>query len=425
MSGKRTFAALAVYNFRLFWIASLIANLGHWVSIIAQDWLVLTILTDNSATALGMVTGLQFLPIPIVSPFAGLVADRFPKRLVVQCTQGALGLNAALLAALVTFDVAELWHVYVLAFVTGTIQSFDAPARQAIVSEMVDERLLPNAVGLNSMQFNSARLVGPAVSGLLIGWFGVAPALWINAISFVPPLLALGMMRVDELHPPKPFKGKGAIREGLRYVRGRRDLQMIFLIVFVLGTFGLNFQVTNALMATEIYHKQADGYGLLGSMMAVGTLAGAIWAARRGYPRVGTLVGALFGFGVCCLLLTTSPWFWLFGLLLVPTGLLSITVLTTANSRTQLTTDPTIRGRVMSLYMAIFLGGTPLGAPLVGWVGEMWGARATLHVGAWSTILTAVFVGGVLLVTRERYPAPLHFLEDVRDRVRRRRRRPR
>lgn len=417
----RTFASLRVHNFKLFWFASLISNLAGWISIIAQDWLVLTILTDNSSTALGLVTGLQFLPIPLLAPFAGAVADRFPKRRVLEVTQGALALSALAMALIVTLGIAQLWHILVLALCIGAIQAFDGPARQSFVSEMVDERMLPNAVGLNSMQFNSARLVGPAVSGLLIGWFGVTPALWINAASFIAPVTALALMRTNELHPAKGRRGKGAVREGLAYIKRRPDLQMIFVMVFMLGTFGLNFQVTNALMATQVFDLGADSYGLLGSMMAVGTLGGAFLAARRGYPRIVLLVGALLGFGVFELILTLSPAYWVYAVLLVPTGFLSITVLTTANSRVQLTTEPEMRGRVMALYTAIFLGGTPVGAPVIGWVGERWGAEATLLVGGIATFLTAVVVGGMLLARSEHYPPTLHFLEVVRDRVRHRR----
>ncbi len=422
MARTTTFASLRVHNFRLFWIASLISSVAGWISVIAQDWLVLTILTDNSAAALGLVTGLQFLPVPLLSPVAGALVDRYNKRHVLQATQLGLGVCSLALALLVTLDVAELWHVFVLAVLIGTVQAFDGPARQAMVSEMVAEELLPNAVGLNSMQFNAARLVGPAISGLLIGWVGVTPALWINAVSFVAPIVALASMRVDELHPARRRAGKGAIREGIAYVARRPDLVMIFLMVFMLGTFGLNFQVANALMATAVFGLGADSYGLLGSMMALGTLSGAILAARRGYPRIGTLVAALMGFAVLESLLTVAPGYWTYAILLVPTGWLAITVMTTANSRVQLTTEPEMRGRVMALYMAIFLGGTPIGAPLIGWVGEHWGARATLLVGGVATGITALLVGGLLLARSEHYPQTLHFLEDVRDRVRNRRR---
>ena len=423
MSKRSTFASLSIRNYRLFWSGSFVANVGTWMNRIAQDWLVLTILTDNSAVALGIVTGLQFLPLPLLSPLAGAFADRFPKRRMLQLTQTGLMLNALILTLLVSFGAAELWHVYVLAVSQGIIQAFDAPARQAFVSEMVSEKNLPNAVGLNSMQFNSARLIGPGISGLLIGWFGVAPALWINTISFLGPILALAAMRASELFPARVGRtGRGAVREGFRYLLGRSDLMLIFAMVFTLGTFGLNFQVTNALMATEVFGLDADAYGLLGSVMAAGTLTGAFIAAGRGYPRFFNIVGALLGFAVCTLALTFAPSYWLFALLLIPTGLASISVMTAANSRVQLTTEPEMRGRIMALYMVVFMGGTPIGAPLVGWIGEVFGARATLLIGSVTTGIVAILAGAVLLVKAKHYPAPLEFLEVTRDRVRKRRR---
>lgn len=420
---RSTFQSLHIRNYRYFWTGSLVANVGTWMNRIAQDWLVLTILTDNSALALGVVTGLQFLPIPILSPLAGALADRFSKRRILQLTQAALMVNALILSLLVSLDLAQLWHVYVLALVQGAVQAFDSPARQSFVSEMVSEKNLPNAVGLNSMQFNSARLVGPGVAGLLIGWFGVAPALWINTVSFLAPIIALHLMRADELHPARAGgSGRGAVMEGVRYLLGRGDLLLIFLMVFTLGTFGLNFQVTNALMATEVFGLDADAYGLLGSVMAAGTLTGAVMAARRGYPRLGRLVLALLGFSVFTLLLTLATSYWVYAAVLVPTGFVAITTMTTANSRVQLTTEPEMRGRIMALYMVVFLGGTPIGAPLVGWIGELWGARATLLVGSVTTGLVGLFVGLVLLAKSEKYPPPLHFLEVTRERVRRSRR---
>lgn len=422
MKRLRTFESLRVHNFRLFWGASLLANTAGWMNVIAQDWLVLTVLTENSAAALGIVTGLQFLPAPLFMPVAGALADRFPKRRVLQVTQSLLVTSALLLALSVSLGIVQLWHVYVLALLNGTIQAFDSPARMSFVAEMVPEKLLPNAVGLNSMQFNSARLLGPAVSGLLIGWIGIAPVLGINVLAALFPLIALTLLRTEELLSPKNSPGKSTVREGLAYVRNRPDLLMIFFAVFMLGTFGLNFQLTNALMATQVFGLGAGEFGLLGSMMAAGTLSGSVMAARRGYPMLGLMVSALGGFALASLALTMAPWYWLYAAMLIPTGFLAITVLTTANSRVQLTTKPELRGRVMALYMAVLLGGTPLGAPTVGWIGELWGARATVLVGAGVTGATAVIIGIFLLITAEHYPAPLHFLESVRTRVRVRRR---
>ncbi|MFT3860368.1 MFS transporter [Micropruina sp.] len=391
-----TFASLRVPNYRLLFLGSLTSNVGTWMARVAQDWLVLTVLTDNSATALGYVTALQFAPGVLISPLAGAVADRFGKRHIMMVTQAGTGLIFAALTALVASGTVQLWHVYVSAVLAGVLWGFDAPARQAFVSEVVPDHLLANAVGLNSASFNGARLLGPAIAGVMIGWVGIWPVFAVNTLSFVAVLLGLVLMKPAALHPAPVRRGRGAIREGLRYVRGRPDLQLILFCVFMLGTFGLNFQITNALMATQVFGVGPEGYGLLGSVMASGTLAAALLAARRGRPRLRLLVGSLAGFAVITTLLAFAPSYWVYAVLLVPVGLSSLTVMTAANTTVQLSTDPAMRGRVMSLYMAIFTGGTPLGAPLIGWVGDAWGPRWTLLVGAIATGLAALLAGGHL-----------------------------
>lgn len=404
----RTFASLAIPNYRLFWSGSLISNTGTWMNRVAQDWLVLTILTDNSAAALGIITGLQFLPIPLLAPLAGAIADRFPKRRVLLVTQIAMAAVSILLASLVTLQVAQLWHLYIIGSLTGVIAAFDMPARQAFVSEMVPPELLANAVGLNSMSFNSARLIGPGAAGLLIAWAGVAPAIWINAASFAAVLAALLAMRSDLLTPAPVRRGRGAIREGFHYIRGRPDLQLVLFLVFILGTFGMNFQLTNALMATEVFHAGPDGYGMLGSIMAIGSLGAALLAARRTRSRLRVLIGSLLAFALITLALALSPTYWLYAVLLAPVGLAALTVMTTANTTVQLTTAPALRGRVMALYLAIFQGGTPLGAPIIGWIGDAFGARWTLAAGAIATGIAAVVVGIVLVVRHPHLRAELH-----------------
>lgn len=410
---SRTFASLSVRNYRYFWTGSFVSNVGTWMNRVAQDWLVLTILTNHSATALGIVTGLQFLPIAVFSPWAGAIADRFQKRRVLMVTQASLAVSAAILAVLVTLGIAQLWQVFVIATLTGIVTAFDAPARQAFASEMVGSDLLTNAVGLNSASFNAARLIGPGVAGLVIAWVGISPALWINTISFAAVILALVAMDTSELTPAPVRRGPGAIREGFTYVRSRPDIMLILLMVFMLGTFGMNFQVTNALMATEVYGVGAEAYGILGSIMAAGSLSAALIAARRERPRLRVLIGSLAGFAVGTFLLASSPWYWLYAVLLIPVGLAALTVMTNANASVQLSTPAPLRGRVMALYMAIFQGGTPIGAPLIGWVGDAFGARATLYVGAVATGIAAA-AAGVLLLWR--YPR-------LRERLRRRLRR--
>lgn len=385
-----TFASLRVRNYRLLFAGSLTSNVGTWMARVAQDWLVLTQLTDHSAMALGIVTALQFAPGVLISPIAGAVADRYGKRRIMMTTQSGTALLFAALTVLVATGAIQLWHVYLTATLAGVLWGFDAPARQAFVSEVVPDDLLSNAVGLNSASFNGARLIGPAIAGLMIAWVGIWPVFAVNTFSFVAVLLGLFLMNPGELRPAPVRRGRGAIREGLAYVKNRPDLQLILFCIFMLGTFGLNFQITNALMATQVFGVGPEGYGLLGSVMASGTLAAALLAARRRRPRLRLLVGALAAFATTTTLLALSPAYWVYAMLLVPVGLTSLTVMTAANTTVQLTTEPAMRGRVMSLYMAIFTGGTPLGAPLIGWVGDAWGPRWTLLVGAIATGLAAL-----------------------------------
>lgn len=398
---SRTFASLRIYNYRCFAAGALASNVGTWMARTAQDWLVLTELTDYSSTALGIVTGLQFLPIPLLAPYAGLIADRMNKVRLLKMTQAALALNALALFILVGTGTAELWHVYVLAVVQGIAVSFDNPARQSFVNELVPHELVPNAVGLNSASFNSARLIGPAVAGVVIGLWGVAPALAINAGSFGAVLLSLFLIRAPKLEPAPARKSRGTVREGIAYVRARPDLLLIFAIIFMLGTFGMNFQITMALMATKVYDKGAEEFGLLGTFMAIGTLGGALLAARRGKPRLRVLLGGLGAFSVVCFVAGLAPSYTMFAILLVPCGFFAMTAMTTANSTVQLSTQPEFRGRVMALYTAIFLGGTPLGAPIIGWVGDAFGPRWTLLVGAIACALTFLAVGWFLVSHRQ------------------------
>jgi MFS family permease len=386
-----TFHSLGVPNYRRYASGAIVSNVGTWMGRVAQDWLVLMVLTNQSASALGIVTGLQFLPFLILAPWAGMIADRFPKRTILLISQSALLVTALALAILTATGAVQLWHVYALALAQGVATAIDNPARQAFVSEMVDHEYLPNAVALNSASFNLGRLIGPGAAGLLIAGAGVAPALFVNAFTFVFVLGALLRMDTRTLTPAPRARGKGQIREGLRYVRRRPDLILIMALVFVLGTFGMNFQMTMALMSTQVFHKGAGEYGLLGSIMAIGSLSAALLSARR-QPRLRVLVVSLAGFTVSTALLATAPTYVMFAVYLVPTGLTALTALTTANAMVQMSVSAAMRGRVMSLYMAIFMGGTPLGAPMIGWIGDAWGARWTIAIG---TITVGLSVAAV------------------------------
>jgi MFS family permease len=393
-----TFASLSVYNYRVFAAGALVSNTGTWMGRVAQDWLVLTQLTPHSSVALGVVTGLQFAPLALFAPVSGMIADRFPKRRILFATQSALALTSLLTGVLVVTGTVQLWHIFVLAFVQGVAAALDNPARQTFVSEMVPHESLSNAVGLNSASFNAGRLIGPGVAGLVIAAVGTGPAFFLNTLSFVAVLFALARMRPGELNITPPHRGKGQIREGLRYVRGRPDIILIMALVFVLGTFGMNFQMTTALMATAVFHKGAGAYGLLGSIMAVGSLSAALLSARRPNPRLRVLLTAYAAFAVAGAALALAPSYVWFAVLLIPVGLTALTVLTTANSMVQLSVAPAMRGRVMALYMAVFMGGTPLGSPLIGWIGSAWGPRWTILVGSLATGLAVL--GAMLYLMR-------------------------
>jgi MFS family permease len=415
-----TFASLSIYNYRLFAAGALVSNTGTWMGRVAQDWLVLTVLAPHTSVAppvaLGIVTGLQFAPLALLAPMGGMIADRFPKRRILFATQSAMALTSLLTGILVVTGAVQLWHIYLLALVQGVATALDNPARQTFVSEMVPRQSLSNAVGLNSASFNAARLIGPGVAGLVIAAFDTGPAFFINTLSFVAVLFALARMRTGELNiTPRP-RGKGQIREGLRYVRGRPDIILIMALVFVLGTFGMNFQMTTALMATAVFGKGAGGYGLLGSIMAVGSLSAALLSARRPNPRLRVLLVAYGAFAVASTAAALAPSYAWFAVLLIPVGLTALTVITTANSMVQLSVDPAMRGRVMALYLAVFMGGTPLGAPFIGWIGSAWGPRWTILIGSLTTGL-AVLATILYLVRSENVRVTFHRHERPRLRV--------
>ena len=389
-----TFRSLSIRNYRVYAMGALVSNVGTWMQRVAQDWLILVL--TGSGTALGITTGLQLLPALLFSPVAGVVADRFPKQQVLKCTQLAMAIPAAVLGVLAVTGTVEAWHVYVIAFVFGVGTAFDAPARQSFVAEMVGQEDLPNAVGLNSASFNTARMIGPALAGLLIAWLGSGAeatgwVILVNAASYLAVIASLTSLDTRRLRP-SPVSGsrKGAVREGVRYVRSRPDLVLLLTCVFFVGTFGMNFQMTSALMATEVYGKGASEYGILGSVLAIGSLAGALLAARRTRPRLLFVVVAGMTFGIGEILAGLMPSYLTFALVLPLLGLSSLTMVTSANGLIQLTSTPQMRGRVAALYLMVFMGGTPLGAPLIGWIGEAFGARWTMIVGG---ALSALGVG--------------------------------
>ncbi|MFL6024489.1 MAG: MFS transporter [Marmoricola sp.] len=403
-----TFRALHNRNYRLYALGGVVSNTGTWMQRVAQDWLVLVLHHGSAAdasSALGITTGLQFLPILLFSPYAGLVADRMPKRRLLQLTQAWMGLVALVLAALAIGGVVESWMVFVCAFLFGLGAAFDAPARQSFVSEMVAPDELTNAVGLNSASFNLARVVGPALSGFLIAALGsgmraTGAVILLNGLSYLAVISALRLMRESELSPvERAPRGKGMVRDGIRYVRSRPDLKMVLMAGFFAGTFGMNFQMTSALMATQVFHKGPGEYGLLGSTLAVGSLTAALLGARRvGKPRPHWVIAAGVAFGVIEICLGLMPSYLTFAICTPLLGLSLLTMLNSANTTVQLSTEPVMRGRVMALYMMLIMGGTPIGAPIVGWVGATFGARWTLIGGGamsvFGVLLAAVLFGG-------------------------------
>ena len=385
-----TFSSFRYFNYRLWFAGALVANVGTWMQRVAQDWLVLTVLTDESGVAVGVVTALQFLPVLALSAWAGLLADRVDRRKLIVVTQSLLALLALGLGALTLSGHVELWHVYVFATLLGCVSAIDNPVRQTFVADMVPASRLPNAVALNSASFNAARLIGPGVAGLMIAWVGTGWVFLINGISFAATIFALTQMRTRELRPAaRVVRDKGQIRAGLRYVRRRSDILVIMVVVGVVSTFGLNFQLTSALMARTEFGMGAGEYGILGSIMAIGSLAGALLAARREQPRVRLVIGSAFAFGVADGVMALMPTYPSFAIACIPVGLASLTMMTAANATIQTTTDPSMRGRVMALYMIVFLGATPIGSPLVGWIGEVYGPRWAIGVGAIASLLVA------------------------------------
>ncbi|MFB7370594.1 MFS transporter [Streptomyces sp. NPDC056222] len=390
-----TFSSLRIRNYRLFFTGAIVSNTGTWMARITQDWLVLSL--TGSAAAVGITTALQFLPMLLFGLYGGVIADRYPKRQLLLISQAALGLCGLALAVLTLSGHVQVWHVYLIAFLLGMVTVVDNPARQSFVSEMVGPDQLRNAVSLNSANFQSARLVGPAVAGLLIATIGSGWSFLLNGLFFLAPLAGLLMMRPAELHKvERAPRGKGQLREGLRYVAGRPDLIWPIVLVGFVGTFGFNFPIWLTAFADDIFHVGAGTYGFLNTLIAAGSLAGALFAARRGSTRLRMVVVAAVVFGLLEIAAAVSPSFWLFALLLVPIGMFGLTVNITANSAVQLATDPAMRGRVMSLYMMVFAGGTPIGAPLLGWITDTYGPRVGFATGGLVSLVAAGVVGLVL-----------------------------
>jgi MFS family permease len=411
------FRSLRIRNYRLYASGQLVSLTGTWMQRVAQDWLVLEL--TNSGTALGIVTALQFGPSLLLGLWGGILADRGDKRRILLATQTGLAVVALLLGLLDIAGVVQYWQVLVLATVLGLITAVDTPVRQSFVVEMVGRDELTNAVAINSTIFNAGRILGPAAAGVLISAVGTGWAFVGNAASSGAVLAGLLLMRPAELFPsPQLRRARGQLREGFRYVRQRSDLMLTMVLIFVFGTFGLNFAITCALMAKQVFHRGASGYGLLSTALAVGACAGAVLATRRTErPSAMFLLGAAGAFSVLEIVTGLMPTYAWTAALLVPTGLAMLSVSTAANSSVQLGVAPTMRGRVMSLYLICFMGGTPFGAPIIGWVAGTAGPRWGLIGGGLVCLVSALALSGMLVRRRGLRPGEVAELVAERFRV--------
>jgi len=393
LAGQRTFHSLRVRNYRLFFFSQLISLSGTWMQTTAQSWLVLNLTGKSGAGfALGLMMALQFLPMLLFGVWGGVIADRLDKRKTLVWTQSAAAVLAVALWLIVLTGAIQLWMIYVLAFLLGVVTVFDNPARQAFVIEMVGPDDVTNAVGLNSAVFNGARLVGPAIAGVLIHAIGISPSFLLNALSFIPVVAALMAMRTRELHQRTPLvRQKGQIREGLRYAWSSPVLRPTLLLVTVVATFGFNFIIVLPLLAKYEFHGGAGLYGTLFAVMAGGSLIGALFAAGRARPNQRTLVGSAVAFSLLAIVVAMAPNVIAAMVALVPMGAFSMVFIATANSTLQLETRHEMRGRVMALYALVFLGSTPIGGPIIGWISQQWGARAGLFVGGVLSLVAAVW----------------------------------
>ena len=379
-------------NYRILFPANTVSNIGSWAQRIAQDWLVLE-LTNNNGTYLGLVTAVQFAPVLAFSLHGGKLADRFNKRKVLILTNIVGGTASLALGLLVMTDLIALWQVFVLAGILGVSTAIDAPVRQAFTTEVVGQADLPNAVSLNSANFNAGRLVGPAISGGLIAAFGTGPSFIVNGLSYFFVIAALANLNEKAFfHLDRP-KSDGSIREGIAYAKARPDIYVVMLMVFFLATFGLNFQIFNALMATQEFGLGPANFGLMGTFIAIGSLSGAIGSARlERFRNTKFVIRGGIAFSASIMVLSILPNYISYVIWLPICGVTALTTLVSANSIVQTSTDPAIRGRVMGLYLLIFMGGTPFGSPLIGATTELIGIRPTIAVCGGISLLASMYI---------------------------------
>jgi MFS family permease len=389
---RRTFQSLHVRNYRLFAVGQLISLIFGWVQITAQDWLVLQV-AHNSAAALGVVTALQFTPMLLITLYAGTLADRFDKRLLLIIVNALWLVLSGLMGVLVVSGAVQLWQVYVFALLWGSVSAVETPFRQSFVPELVGPTLLPNALSLNAAAFNSARVIGPAIAGFAIAWLGTGSAFFANAASYVVPIIALSWMRPRELQRAGRRPTDARVVDGLRYVWRRPDLLLPIALMLVIGMVGYNFQLTLPVLSKNVFHTGPATFGLLVTALALGSIGGALAGTRRRErPSVFVVLAGAVAFGVAGTLSALMPTYLLTAVLLVPTGFSMIYLAQAANQRIQLGTDPEYRGRVMALYFLVFMGTNPIGAPVVGWLAQVAGARTAIWLGTAISLAVALTV---------------------------------
>jgi len=392
---SRTFRSLRHRNYKLFFGANLFSNLGTWMQRIAQDWLVLEL--TGSGTILGIVTGLQFLPALFLSLPSGKLADRRNKRKLLILTNIVAGSSALILGILVITDLVQVWHVMVLAVMLGISSAVDAPIRQSFVPELVGKEDLPNAIGLNSANFNAGRLIGPAAAGIIIAAFGTGPAFIINALTYPLVITALMMMNPATLHNFGRASKSDGVRSALRYVKTRPDLIATMTLVLLVGAFGFNFQVVTALMARVEFGLGATSFGLFGTMIAVGTVTGAVVIARaREHPKLDFILKAAMTFGAVEIVASQMPTYWMFAAILPLAGYVAMMVMASANAYVQSSVPDKLRGRVLGLYLMVFMGGSPIGSPIIGKISQEFGARFGLAIGGAISALSAIIIWYVM-----------------------------
>lgn len=399
-----TFASLAIPNYRRYVAGQSVSLVGTWMQTVAQSWLVFTL--TNSATAVGFAVALQTIPVLLLGPYAGVVADRVDKRKLMMALQATMGVLALVLGLLTITGAVEVWQVYVLAVALGLNNAFENPARQSFVLELVGADALRNAVSLNSVLVNVARAVGPAVAGLIIAAGGIGVCFLINAVSFAAVVVSLARLDTSALRPSPPAaRAKGQLREGLAHVRGNPELAVPLLMMALIGCLAYEFSVTLPIVASETFGQGAELYGWLTASMGVGAVVGGLWVAGHGRTGAHGLIGSAAAFAVVLLAAALAPYAWMAVAAMALVGAASIAFTSVGNSTIQLAAAPNMRGRVMALWAVAFLGTTPIGGPVAGWVAETWGGRAGLVLGAASCALAALL--GLILLRRGRRAAPL------------------